>query len=222
MDVVRSEAPVRDPSDREARVRALVVLAVTICLSACAHNTPAPVAAPPISPVSNAQGSSPLVQRQGPEAQPSGVVPLVETTHLGCEARGGLPDPRCTPGAVMKVDLEVVCHESTKGRRHVDASVHHRAFTDYGLPFPQPRGAFEVDHLIPLELGGDNTIENIWAEAAEPRPGFHEKDRVENYLHRKVCGGGMTLAEAQRLIATDWLSVWRAISKGVEDDAVSR
>jgi hypothetical protein len=109
----------------------------------------------------------------------------------------------------MTTDVGVVCHESTKARRHVVSSIHRRAFTDYGLSPEQPRGAFEVDHLIPLELGGDNTIENLWPEAAEPRPGFHEKDRVENYLHAKVCVGEITLPEAQRRIATDWLSVWR-------------
>jgi hypothetical protein len=134
-------------------------------------------------------------------------IPAV-VAHSGCIARGALPDPKCTPGAVMTMDLEVICHQSTKVRRHVSAVVHRRAFSDYGLVFPQPRGAFEVDHLIPLELGGDNTIENLWAEAAEPRPGFHEKDRVENYLHEKVCAGEMKVAEAQHLIATDWLSVW--------------
>jgi hypothetical protein len=117
----------------------------------------------------------------------------------------------CTRGAVMTVDLDVICHQSTQGRRRVSAAVHRRAFSNYGLPFPQPRGFFEVDHLIPLELGGDNTIENLWPEAAEPRPGFHEKDRVENYLHHRVCSGAMSLAEAQRLIATDWLSVWMQI-----------
>jgi hypothetical protein len=216
MDVVRSEAPDPDPSSSEERVGAVIVLAVSICLSACAHNSTTPVAPPPT------HGSSPLDQHHEQSTQPSGVVPLAATSRVGCEARASLPDSRCTPGAVMKVDVEVVCHESTKGRRHVAASVHQRAFTDYGLPFPQPRGAFEVDHLIPLELGGDNTIENIWAEAAEPRPGFHEKDRVENYLHRKVCAGGMPLGEAQRLIATDWLSVWHAISKGVDADAMGR
>ena len=68
---------------------------------------------------------------------------------------------------------------------------------------------FEVDHLIPLELGGDNSIANLWPEAAEPTPGFHEKDRVENYLHRRVCEGAMSLADAQRQVATDWVRVWR-------------
>jgi 5-methylcytosine-specific restriction endonuclease McrA len=34
------------------------------------------------------------------------------------------------------------------------------------LGYPQQHGAFEVDHLIPLELGGDNVIANLWPEAA--------------------------------------------------------
>lgn len=115
----------------------------------------------------------------------------------------------------MTKDLDVVCHQSTRNRRHVDASVHKLAFTEYGYTFRQARGAFEVDHLIPLELGGDNTIENLWAQPASPKPGFHEKDKVEDYLHKRVCSGAMTLAEAQSVIATDWLSVWKGM-KGAD------
>ena len=110
----------------------------------------------------------------------------------------------------MTTDIDVVCHRSTKERRKVSSEVHRLAFTEYGFTYPQPRGAFEVDHLIPLELGGDNTISNLWPEAAEPAPGFHEKDKVENYLHRQVCAGAMTLVDAQRQIATDWIKVWDA------------
>lgn len=143
------------------------------------------------------------------EAQPSpAFAPGPATKHDGCKARGALPDPACTPGAVMTKDLDVVCHRGTRERRHVEASVHKLAFSEYGYAFPQPRGAFEVDHLVPLELGGDNTIENLWAEPAKPKPGFHEKDKVENYLHKQVCSGAMTLDEAQKEIATDWVNVW--------------
>jgi hypothetical protein len=115
----------------------------------------------------------------------------------------------------MTTDLTVVCEHSTQERRRVFAEVHRLAFGStgshtYPQPYPQPRGSFEVDHLIPLELGGDNTIANLWPEAAEPVPGFHEKDRVEKYLHRQVCSGAMSLA-APRQIATDWLKVWKQI-----------
>ena len=111
----------------------------------------------------------------------------------------------------MTTDIDVVCHRATKERRRVSSEVHRLAFTEYGFTYPQPRGAFEVDHLIPLELGGDNTISNLWPEAGEPAPGFHEKDKVENYLHRQVCAVAMTLVDAQRQIATDWLTVWTQI-----------
>jgi hypothetical protein len=38
-----------------------------------------------------------------------------------------------------------------------------------------------------------------------------QKDVVENYLHRQVCDGLLPLSEAQRLIATDWVSVYYQI-----------
>jgi hypothetical protein len=147
-------------------------------------------------------------------APPSTFTPGPATKHGGCQANGALPDPACTPGAVMTKDIDIICHHATRARRHVEASVHKLAFAEYGYGFPQPMGTFEVDHLIPLELGGDNTIENIWAEPASPTPGFHQKDRVESYLHKQVCSGAMTLDAAQKIIATDWVSVWKKMSGG--------
>lgn len=49
------------------------------------------------------------------------------------------------------------------------------------------------------------------AGAAEPRPGYHEKDKVENYLHAQVCSGAVPLQEAQQEIATDWLAVYQGM-----------
>jgi hypothetical protein len=61
---------------------------------------------------------------------------------------------------------------------------------------------YELDHLIPLGLGGHPTSANnlwlqAWAEAAM-------KDRDELRLHREVCAGRMTLEEAQH----DMLATW--------------
>jgi hypothetical protein len=74
-------------------------------------------------------------------------------------------------------------------------------------------GEYEVDHLISLELGGSNDIANLWPEAATPKPGFHEKDQVENYLHDQVCSGKVNLQQAQQEIATDWLAVYQQMPK---------
>ena len=147
--------------------------------------------------------------------------PPVRSKEGGCVARGALPDPACTPGAIVTSDLDVICTQSTRARRHVSEATHRAVFVAYGIAYPQPAGAYEVDHLIPLALGGSNDNANLWPEPGEPQPGFHEKDRVEDYLHGEVCAGRMTLVEAQRAIATDWLRIYRRIRDAPRDRAAS-
>lgn len=69
---------------------------------------------------------------------------------------------------------------------------------------------YELDHLISLELGGcPDCVTNLWPQPYSPKPGAHEKDKVENFLHNQVCSGAMTLQEAQRQIVQDWYKVYR-------------
>jgi hypothetical protein len=82
-----------------------------------------------------------------------------------------------------------------------------QVFAEYGIASHTP-GEYEVDHLISLEIGGSNDIANLWPEAASPKPGFHEKDKVENYLHNQMCSGVISLQQAQIEIATNWLTVY--------------
>lgn len=71
---------------------------------------------------------------------------------------------------------------------------------------------YELDNLIPLELGGcSDCFENLWLEPYLPIPGAHQKNEVENYLHREVCNGVMPLREAQQRIAADWYQVYLGI-----------
>ncbi len=59
-----------------------------------------------------------------------------------------------------------------------------------------PPSAFQEDHLISLELGGNPTDpRNLWPE---PYPRAASVDKVENELNHRVCTGSLTLAEAQR------------------------
>ena len=83
-------------------------------------------------------------------------------------------------------------------------------YREYGI-VERTTGQFEVDHYVALEDGGSNDIANLWPEAADPKPGFHEKDQVENYLHDQVCTGRLNLFDAQRAIATDWLQVYQRL-----------
>lgn len=72
---------------------------------------------------------------------------------------------------------------------------------------------YEEDHVISLELGGDPTDPmNLFPElyddtVAGQDLGAHAKDKVENWLHSRVCGGLMTLTEAQKAISGDWVGV---------------
>jgi hypothetical protein len=66
-----------------------------------------------------------------------------------------------------------------------------------------------VDHLISLELGGSNSIRNLWPESFSTQPwNARVKDRLENRLHREVCSGRMSLHDAQRAIATNWIDAY--------------
>lgn len=64
---------------------------------------------------------------------------------------------------------------------------------------------YQEDHLIPLEIGGSPTDPaNLWPQALQGAWNAHDKDRLENALHRAVCNGSMSLVAAQVAIATDW------------------
>ena len=66
-----------------------------------------------------------------------------------------------------------------------------RMYDEHGPP-----SAYQEDHLISLELGGDPTDpRNLWPE---PYPRASDVDRIENELNAEVCGGKLTLAQAQQ------------------------
>ena len=134
----------------------------------------------------------------------------VQTKTSGCQAQGGLPDPGCTPGALMDgATVDKICQAGyASSVRNVPQSEKDAVYAEYGIA-SHYAGEYEVDHLVSLELGGSNDIANLWPEAASPTPGFHQKDQVENYLHDQVCSGAISLQQAQVEIATNWLQVYQ-------------
>lgn len=136
----------------------------------------------------------------------------LQTKTTGCQAGGGLPDFACTPGAIIASSTkDQICTSGySSSVRDVSQSVKNKVYAEYGIT-THSSGQYEVDHFISLELGGSNDISNLWPEAAEPRPGFHEKDIVENYLHDELCSGQISLPEAQELISRQWVEVYKLI-----------
>lgn len=134
-----------------------------------------------------------------------------------------LPVKSLTPGDVSTsfggtTDLNVICNHSTKERRNVTVEEKKQVYAEYakyGVTYTGKAGQYEVDHLIPLELGGSNSIKNLWPQEGWMHPwNFHVKDKLENELHRRVCLSDndpdyLTLKAAQDAISWDWIKAYQ-------------
>ena len=82
---------------------------------------------------------------------------------------------------------------------------------EYGLP-PGPHPDFEIDHLIPLGVGGADDDHNLWPEprrSVEPTWNAEAKDRLEWKLHDMVCADEISPVEAQAAFTDDWTEAYR-------------
>ncbi len=126
-----------------------------------------------------------------------------------------LPDPALTPGAVRAGLSEATICKTKWGTdaRHVSTAMKAQVFQSYGLSGNNDPACVrdksgrrcEIDHLISRELGGADEVKNLWPEPYGTTPwNAVRKDRVENRLHKEVCAGNISLAEARKEIRTDW------------------
>lgn len=133
-------------------------------------------------------------------------VALAQSAHYRHHGQALLPDPQITPGVVTVHDVPTVCkYSNASDPRKVTEKMKNEVCMAYGLkPHCEGRTTNEIDHLVPRELGGADDIKNLWPQSYAIHPGAHEKDKLENWLHKQVCAGKMPLEEAQKAIATDW------------------
>ena len=120
------------------------------------------------------------------------------------------PNPQLTPGDVLTTNVQTVCvHGYTQTVRNVPQAVKEQVYRAYGITSHQP-GEYEVDHLISLELGGSNSIRNLWPESYISKPfNAHVKDVLEDKLHALVCAGKLPIQTAQKAIAQNWLVAYQ-------------
>lgn len=121
-----------------------------------------------------------------------------------------LPNPSLTPGvADSNATVNMICTSGyTKQVRAVSNSTRHKVFSLYNVDPKSDK--FEVDHLIPLELGGSNDIKNLWPQSYTSQPWNAKlKDRIENKLNDLVCSGQMQLKDAQAAISKNWIEIYK-------------
>jgi hypothetical protein len=125
-----------------------------------------------------------------------------------------LPDPACTPGAADPAVTQenigsTICRSGYTATVRPPASntdkVKAESLREYGQIAVKTT---EYDHLISLELGGTNSVSNLWPEPnkASATGTTNPKDAVENTLHKAVCTHQVSLAAAQKAIANNWVT----------------
>ena len=123
------------------------------------------------------------------------------------------PDPKLTPGDTLPVTTDEICEPgySKFVRRYIDARTKAEVYREYGLEHHQP-GAYEIDHLISISLGGSNDIKNLWPQNFDDTKPWNAKlkDRLERRLHAMVCNERtLSFHDAQEAIARDWIAAYR-------------
>jgi hypothetical protein len=140
----------------------------------------------------------------------------------------GLPDPRLTPGSInpnvtQENIFATVCVSgwtaTVRPPSAYTSALKVAQIIEYGYSDRSP-SHYQEDHLVALEIGGaPRDPRNLWPERNEVRlpdgtaVGSEAKDGLEDYLHRAVCAGVMPLADAQRLMAGDWIAAWEAAGR---------
>lgn len=150
-----------------------------------------------------------------------------QSAAYGHEGKYLLPNRTLTPGKVnpeIRADIhnghflvngvEVnICAKGFKTRpfRKTTEEMKKQVCDECGSPKDCPDPAKgEIDHLVPLEIGGEDDVSNLWWQ---PSPQYHVKDKLEDRLKPLVCKGKMTLSEAQNCVRDDWAACAAKVKK---------
>ena len=125
------------------------------------------------------------------------LVLAIASTALAQEAL--LPNRKLTPGRVARTE---------KDRGGVSVAMEQKVFARYRLPWAW-RAQYKVDHLIPPELGGADTIDNLWPQRVQIKPyGADRKELLTEVLLQQIRAGQITLAQAQEEVSRDWIDAF--------------
>lgn len=119
------------------------------------------------------------------------------------------PDDKLTPGVVASTDEKEVCATGPNGtysqqHRQTSSAMKKQVYQRYGID--KKSRDFEIDHRLPLALGGKDDVENLWPQEGWKHPSYHDKDKCEVALWKAVCKKHiMALATAQGILLGDWI-----------------
>jgi hypothetical protein len=174
------------------------VLGVLLGIAGCAATTSAATTPAPPKPAAAAGAQAPPTAGAG-----------------SCHSRGALPDAVCTPGEAdprVRADTlqSTICSagwaKQTRPPVQVTKPIKKERFRAYAVTTPLQ--SVELDHRVPIALGGNTSVANLWPQPWDGTDGAHVKDVLEARLAAMVCAGQLPLATAQHDIATDWVAAY--------------
>jgi len=122
------------------------------------------------------------------------------------------PNSNITSGSVRidGHDVNATCGHSKAHRGSMSHARRDEILTHYGLP-PGEHPDYEIDHLVPLCLGGSDDPSNLWPQprrSIEPKWNAEAKDRLERLMCDMVCSGQIDIGTAQEAFAKDWIAAY--------------
>jgi predicted aspartyl protease len=127
------------------------------------------------------------------------------------------PDNRLTPGAIDPIATAAAVCIPGYARAHRPPISHEERmaiFAEYGIA-PVP-GQLELDHRVPVELGGLTVVANLWPEPYFGNWNAHQKDFLENQVHALVCSGAITLHDGQAIFLGNWIAGYERLIGAVQ------
>jgi hypothetical protein len=127
-------------------------------------------------------------------------------------AMAQLPSGYKTPGATAKVKMEQVCApDFAKSIKPASNWQRTEALERYGF---RPDGfSGELDHLVPMSLGGSNDPDNLWPFHANGAFTLEAKQALASKLQGMVCARKLSLKDAQDAFRKDWTLSYRVHMK---------
>jgi hypothetical protein len=127
-------------------------------------------------------------------------------------AMAQLPSSYKTPGATAKVKMEQVCApDFAQSVKPVSNWQRTQALERYGLRADGFSG--ELDHLVPVSLGGSNDPDNLWPFHASGVFTLEAKQALASKLQGLVCARKLSLKDAQDAFRKDWTMAYQVQMK---------
>ena len=189
------------------------LIAVLVAATACGQSPPSSTVPPPTATETQAGPAGPSTPSQEPvetAGDPLGAPGTPAESPADPQEFPKLPYRALTPGAVRTTDLEDVCNKSTRLVRHTSRGIKRHVMSAYGV---LDKPGFVADHLVPLEVGGEDVESNLWAQPLEQS---RAKDRCEGRAHRLICRGKLRIEDAQLGFMTDFGAFCRSIGNPVQ------